>query len=160
MAAASPQVRGIHVFLVIAGFFAVTIGVNAIFIVQAIGTFPGEQVEKSYVQGLDFNRELDRRREQERLGWTAQAGLEEGVLLVRLGARDGAPVTNLSVEAIVHVAGGPREPLRLALEERAPGEYATVAVAVPDGRWEIEITARREPGEPSAFTATKSMTIQ
>ena len=46
--------------------FGVTIGVNATFITLAMRTHPGEDVPRSYYQGLNFNDTLAQRRERRR----------------------------------------------------------------------------------------------
>ena len=64
-------VRGWHVLVLIVLFFSVTIGVNATFITLAMRTHPGEDVPRSYYQGLNYNETLARRHEQAELGWSA-----------------------------------------------------------------------------------------
>ena len=81
--------RGVHVFAGIAAFFGVMILIQVVFVIQAVRTFPGEEVEKSYVQGLDYNATLERRAAQKKLGWSAEAGAEDGTLIVR---REGVQV--------------------------------------------------------------------
>lgn len=154
------QIRGIHVFWTIFGFFAVTIAVNAFFIVRAVGTFPGEQVEKSYLVGLEYNDELARKEEQRRLGWVAQAGFaDEPVrsLVVRLQTPDGLPVSGLDMSAEIFLSGAGDDVTRLDLSERAAGEYVADGSALGVGRAVVEIEAFR-PGEAKAvFVASKKL---
>ena len=117
-------IRGIHVFWGIFSFFAIVIAADTFFVMRAVGTFPGEQVKSSYVLGLDYNHQLERREAQLQRGWTAEAGLVGGTdptLLVRLRSASG-PVTGLNVEVdmIMPVRGAQT----LVLGESAPGEYS------------------------------------
>lgn len=159
----SGQIRGIHVFWMIAGFFAVTIAVNAFFIVRAVGTFPGEQVEKSYLVGIHYNDELARKQEQRRLGWTAQAGFEDRevrTLVVRIASKESLPVTGLDTVADIHLSGAGNQVRRLELVEGEAGEYVADATSVGAGRAVIEVRASR-PGEGApVFEASKKVVMQ
>jgi len=160
---AQGQLRGIHVFWIISAFFAVTIAVNAFFIVRAVGTFPGEEVEKSYLAGLHYNDELTRKEEQRRLGWSAQAGFtgqESRTLLVRIESRDGLPVSGLNVVANVHMSGAGSVLHRFELTEAGAGEYAVDASSVGVGRAVIEIVATRPGDEAPVFEAAKKVATQ
>jgi nitrogen fixation protein FixH len=156
---ATKPIRGIHVFWWIATFFAVVIAADAFFIFRAVGTFPGEQVKNSYVLGLDYNHQLERREAQTKLGWTAEAGLvgdRDPILMVRLKSLSG-PVTGLKVDVDMILPG--RGAKTLALAERAPGEYV-VAIAM-DGarRAELEISATEPNGDTPLFEATKILQV-
>ncbi len=153
---ATGTLRGIHVFWLIVAFFAITISVDVFFIIRAVNTFPGEQVKNSYVLGLDFNREIERREAQRKLGWTAQAGLVEQALLVRLSSVSG-PVTGLRVEAQVLMPGRGERTLELA--ERAPGEYAAPLDLAGSHRLELEIVAKRSGEDAIVFEASKTIEV-
>ncbi len=159
----SGEIRGVHVFWMIFGFFAVTIAVNTFFIVRAVGTFPGEEVEKSYLTGLEYNSELARKEEQRALGWTAQAGFvgqPARTLMVRMQSREALPVSGLKVVADVHMSGAGGQVSRLDLVETSAGEYAVDVSGVEPGRAVIEIRATR-PGEADpVFEATKKVATQ
>lgn len=144
--------RGIHVFWCILAFFATVTAVDILFIVRAVGTFPGEEVKNSYVLGLDYNREVERRAEQARLGWTAEAGVEPGpVVVVRMPP-------GLAVAVRYHVFGSKAEPEPLNLAERAPGEYAASLPVAAPARVELAIEAG-QPNKPAVFEATKTLVI-
>ena len=55
----SGKLTGWHVFWIMLGFFGLMFTVNGIFLYHAITSFPGEDVKKSYLQGLDYNSTLD-----------------------------------------------------------------------------------------------------
>ncbi|MEZ6030875.1 MAG: FixH family protein [Hyphomonadaceae bacterium] len=151
--------RGIHVLWWISGFFAVIIALDTLFVTWALQSFPGEEVKNSYVLGLDYNREVERRREQEKLGWTSEVGLEQADdtrLVVRMNGADQAPVTGLAVSASVHVIGE-ADATTIDLAEGAPGEYTASLAAPSQARLELSISARRHGEEQPVFTAIKSL---
>ncbi len=157
---ATKPIRGIHVFWWIASFFAVVIAADTFFIVRAVGTFPGEQVKNSYVLGLDYNHELERRQAQLKRGWTAEAGFVGGgepILLVRLGSGSG-PVTGLKVQVEMILPGRGAQTLTLA--ERAPGEYASGVVLHGASRAELEISAAESDGTSPVFEASKVLQVK
>ena len=152
--------RGIHVFWMIVAFFLLVIAVDAYFIVRAVATFPGEQVRNSYVLGLDYNREIESRARQSRLGWTAQAGIrdeEEPALVVRFADEDNAPVGGLNVSADYHVVGAGGEKQSLSLVELRPGEYRAPFQIASHSRIELSITARRPGNSEAVFRAGKTL---
>jgi nitrogen fixation protein FixH len=152
-----PGLRGVHVFWLVGAFFAVMTAVQVVFVTQAIVTFPGEHEHNSYMQGLDYNRTLERREAQRRLGWRAQAGVDPtSALVVRLADATSQPVENLVVTARVRHPGA--EETSLSFTERAAGEYAA-PFAVAPGRLEIVIAARGSAQGDVLFEAEKSLVI-
>ena len=159
--ATAGAIRGIHVFWWISGFFAVIIALDALFITFALQTFPGEQVRNSYMLGLDYNSEVARRREQEKLGWTAEAGISgagEKQILVRMLDAGQAPLSGLVVSANLHVVGEP-DATTVALKELSPGEYATTLTMHANARVEAIISARRAGSDVVVFTAVKTLVM-
>ncbi len=158
----SKPLRGVHVFWMIFAFFALVIGADTLFIVRAVGTFPGEQVKNSYVLGLDYNREVESRARQEELGWSAEVGIQKGdkpALIVRMANRSREPVTGLDVFASYFVLGAGREERQVALIETRPGEYrAPIDVAAPS-RVEFDIRARHKGSETAIFQAAKTLVL-
>ncbi|BDW99324.1 FixH family protein [Maricaulis maris] len=130
--------RGWHVLVMIIAFFSVTIGVNATFITLALRTHPGEDVPRSYVQGLSYNDTLDRRRAQEALGWTARVNLVDRNILVAIAAEDGAPISGLNLAGtLVHHADTSRD-CPLVFAESRPGVYAVALACGGRGDWRLE----------------------
>jgi nitrogen fixation protein FixH len=158
---AAKALRGIHVFWWVAGFFAVTIALDSLFVVWAIQTFPGEQVKNSYVLGLDFNQEVARRKAQEQIGWTAEIGVRDEpsrMLVVRVKDADVVAVTGLKVSASVHVAGqSGAQTLKLA--EQVPGEYVAPLDLPSTVRVEIAASASRSSSEAIVFEAAKTLEL-
>lgn len=154
------KLRGRHVFGIIAGFFLVTFAVNGVFIWRAVTTFPGEEVEKSYLQGVDYNSTLERRAAQSELGWGAEIGVDPAGgdrLLVRVMDRSGSPIGNLDLSVRQRAYGQSHES-NYMLASIEPGTYAA---ALPDveGRMQITVEARRRGEEDVVFTAHKTLNI-
>ena len=83
------ELTGKHVFAITASAFAVIIGVNVLLAVKAVSTFPGLEVENSYVAGQDFN---ERKAAQLALGWVMVPGYENGKMTLAFTGSDGLPV--------------------------------------------------------------------
>lgn len=153
------KLRGWHVLLIMLGFFGVMFAVNGVFLYSAITSFPGEDVEKSYVQGLDYNSTIEARRIQAEQGWTVRAGIESGRLVVELESSAGEPVSTLDVRATLRRAVTAEEDLIVSLEPAgSKGRYEAELPAIEDGRWEILIDARKADGSPAA-TARKEVRL-
>lgn len=158
----SHTLRGIHVLWTLLAFFALVTAVDAFFIVRAVATFPGEQVKNSYVLGLDFNREFERRERQRMLGWRAEAGVvqDDGQhLLVHMTSADGRPLSGLAVSVELFSAAMGRVEETIALEERAPGDYIAPVVLQATARVEMNISAQRPGDSEPAFEAVKVLVI-
>ena len=135
---------GRAVLIWLGGFFGLIITTNAIFITEAVKTFRGEDEQKPYLQGVQYNNTLAHRAEQARIGWRASidarrlpAGQVE--ILVDLRHRDGSPETG------AHLAGELRHPAdenrdrALRFSQVSSGIYQATVQAVP-GNWDIVVS--------------------
>ena len=117
------------------------IAVNTVFIVQAITTFRGEDVRRSYVQGLSYNDILDERQAQADLGWQAAVNLQDGTLLVSIRDGEDQPVSDLQFEAhLTHPADMDMD-REISFSSTRPGVYEAIVLDLPEGRWVLEITS-------------------
>jgi nitrogen fixation protein FixH len=137
--------RGVLLWLI--GFFVVIIAVNAGFIFLSVDTFRGEDEQKPYLQGIEFNQTLARRAAQARLGWRAEISairLASGIIRVAVSLRDsgGAPHTLAAASAELRHPSDENRDRRLALTQIAPGRYVADADGVPSGAWDVVITGR------------------
>lgn len=158
---AARALRGVHVFWWVAGFFAITFALDAMFVVWAVQSFPGEQVKNSYVLGLDYNREVERRNAQQKLGWAAEVGVrEEGSRILVVRMRDGAasPLDGLHLTADLHVVGK-RNDGALSLVERHPGEYVAPVNVQPGARIDVAISVTRAGSDAIIFEASKKLEV-
>lgn len=156
------KLKGWHVLLIMLGFFGVMFVVNGIFLYSAITSFPGEDVEKSYLQGLNYNDTLEARREQAELGWTLRAGLvgaADPVLRVEVSGRDGEVISLLDVTARLRRQATTAEDVHLVLASAGMGGvYEAVLPPLGKGLWEVTIEARSANGV-DVSTATKMVTL-
>jgi nitrogen fixation protein FixH len=139
------EVRGVHVLLAMLLFFGAVIGVNVAFAVAAIGSFPGEDVRRSYLQGLAYNDTLAARRTQAAQGWRASAALrpsEEGALLeIILRDAAGAPIDGLAAEGALRWPSAERFDRALDFEPAGEGRYVARLGALHAGRWVLRAHA-------------------
>jgi len=155
--------KGTHVLWAVIGFLVAIFLANAIFIALALGTFPGQVVEKPYESGLKFNDVLKAKTEQAALGWTAeieQAGLENGEaeITIRFQSAAGAVLHGLKVVGELRrpaSGGGDRA---LPFVESADGVYVVRVGKVGEGVWNLTVTAAAATGEN--FTLEKRLILQ
>lgn len=159
MATSARQITGAHVRWAMIAFFAVIIGLDALFITFAVRSHPGEQVKNSYVLGLDYNRELERKQHQRALGWSMEAGLDDMAFAVRLRDAAGQPLEGLHVSAQMHVAGVRQDGDVVRLTERTAGEYVTPMLLEGPGRVEVNIVIRRAAEGDAVFEASKTLVL-
>lgn len=131
-------VRGWHVAVILVLFFGVTMGVNAIFMTMAYRTHPGEDVPRSYVQGLNYNDALDRRRAQAEAGWTARFNRVDETLLIEVVDRDGEAVTGLTLAGALTHPTDAEQDCALAFDETRDGLYSVELPCGGEGRWRMK----------------------
>lgn len=73
---------GRHMTAILVGFFGLVVAVNVTMARYATSTFGGKLAENGYVASQDYNRWIAAAREQDKLGWTASARVEEGRLVI------------------------------------------------------------------------------
>lgn len=153
---ADPQPRpagrpmtGWHALFWFLAFFGAMFVVNGIFLWNAITTFPGEDVEKSYLNGLDYNSEIARRARQAEAGWQAETGLvfsETGTeLRARLMTRDGAPLPIIAATAVIRHPADRALDRVVTLTPLGGGEHAALLDHLASGVWTIQLSAELDP---------------
>lgn len=140
-------VKGHHVLVVILGFFAVIIAVNSIFITMAVRTFRGEEVERSYMQGLVYNEVLAERRTQAEMGWHAGINLVEDALILAVEDRSGDPVEGLKLEARLRHRVDMAYDQALVFTEGEPGVYRAPIPDLGEAAWIVSVSAENQPFE-------------
>lgn len=143
-AAAAPgfTVKGRHVLMAVVGFFVVVIGLDSLFVVWAVQSFPGEVSSRAYEDGLAYNQTLKTRRAQAALGWSTKVsqGGAPGRVGVSFTDAAGTPIEGLRVTAKFvrpTTDAGARE---AALRAAAPGLYEGGPELAP-GAWDLTLTA-------------------
>jgi nitrogen fixation protein FixH len=140
---------GRGVLLWLAAFFGIIIATNAYYITIAVKSFSGEDEQKPYLQGVEYNDTLSRRAEQRKLGWHATmeaSRLPSGKvrIAVHLVQANGTP------EAQPRLTGELRHPSneyrdrRLDLKQTAAGLYQADLANVSPGSWDVLVSSGAE----------------
>ncbi|WP_321489651.1 FixH family protein [uncultured Hyphomonas sp.] len=158
------RLTGWHVFFMLCAFFGFMFIVNGIFLWAALSSFPGEDEDKSYLQGLHYNEAISARRVQEEQGWSAQIGLtptETGDrLVVRLLERDGTALPAQDVEAQLRRTVTGSEDVPLDLQRSVDGDYFADISLLDKGVWEARVQASVPYGTDQVeFVASKKLII-
>ena len=151
--------RGVLLWLI--GFFVVIIAVNAGFIFFSFDTFRGEDEQKPYLQGIEFNQTLAHRAAQARLGWHAEISatrLASGQIRVLVSLHDsaGMPHALAAASAELRHPSDENRDRSLALTPTAPGRYVADAAGVPSGAWDVVITGR---AKDAPFEASRRLWV-
>ncbi|MEI9991945.1 MAG: FixH family protein [Rhizomicrobium sp.] len=147
--------RGVLVWLGV--FFACIFAVNVYFIVISVETFRGEDEQKPYLQGIEYNTTLERRAAQARLGWKADVAvqrLKDGHVRIEIGLKDAAgraPGGAVLAAELRHPADENRDHV-LRVVAAGGGRYWADAGNVTSGVWDILLSNdnRRVPFEATA----------
>lgn len=154
------QLKGWHVLLIMMAFFGVMFAVNGVFLYHAITSFPGEDVKKSYVQGLNYNQTLEARAAQATLGWTAEAGIEDDKILFRLMDRDGRALSGYPVIAELRRMTTDASDALLTFAPGPEGTYIYALDDVASGQWRLTFQVLDLDTETTLFTATKTLRVK
>ena len=157
--ATSKELKGRHVLYWMLAFFGVIFAVNGVFLYQAITSFPGEDVKKSYVQGLQYNQTLAARAAQTELGWRAEAGLDGNIIIFRLADHAGTPISGRPIIAELRRTTSQAEDKVLTFTPREAGEYAAAHDLEP-GLWQLRIKVLDHAAQTTVFTAEKRLRVE
>lgn len=138
------ELTGGKVLAIFVGGFGTIIAVNLFMAFQAVSTFPGVEVEKSYAHSQTFN---DRRAAQQALGWDVVARVEGGAVLLDISDASGAVVRPAELRGLFGVVTHQRQDQQLQWEETRTG-YAAPIQARENGNWLLKIDARAADGTP------------
>ena len=132
---------GRKVLAITVAFFGVIIAVNVIMASRAIGTFPGLEVENSYVASQSFDKD---RAAQEKLGWQVEPSYDDGVLSLVIRDGQGLPARVGDLRALVGRT-------TMAAEDKVPdfaykGGIFTAPVTLEPGAWLIHLEATATDG--------------
>lgn len=137
-------ITGRHVLFGIITFFAVIITVNVIMVRFAINSFPGEEMKKSYVQGLKYNEVLDARAEQASLGWTLEretSAIDPRGIQLRFVNAEGAPITGAAIAADVGRPTTDDGRFTITFDDLGGGVYRAVLPETVGGAWDLDVAA-------------------
>ena len=147
MAATQKQLTGRHVLFMLFAFFGVMIAVNVYFTVMAVKSFRGEDVPRSYRQGLEYNQTLAARAEQERSGWTAGVNTVKSdanpfKIVLEFNDKDRNAISGLQIRAKLRHPVNTRLDQLLGFTDVGDGRY----IANPNpltGHWTLEADAQQ-----------------
>jgi len=135
------EFTGRHAAMVFVSAFAVIIGVNILLAVQAVRTFPGLEVSNSYVASQEFDT---RRNAQHALGWSVRADARDGLVILSISNRSGAPVRVVELDATLGRATHVRDDI--APDFVFDGTAYVAPVELAKGNWNIRMVARAQDG--------------
>ncbi|WP_309664649.1 FixH family protein [Tabrizicola sp.] len=135
------ELTGRHVFFITTGAFAVIIGVNMVLAFKAVSTFPGLEVDNSYVASQGFD---DRKAAQEALGWQMQPAYEGGRMTLAFVDRDGVPMAVSDLQVLVGRTTEAKDDVWPVFAAVGTGYEADVPLA--RGKWMVKVTAKSADG--------------
>ncbi|MBL8538579.1 MAG: FixH family protein [Hyphomonadaceae bacterium] len=142
------ELKGWHVLAAMLAFFGLVIAVNVVFAVFAINSFPGEDVRRSYLQGIQYNDTLAQRRAQAALGWRADVRFVEGsggdaALEVALFDREGHPIDGVVLNGALQWPTDARRDQAIEFRHVGSGRYVAALPSLTEGRWRLRARAER-----------------
>lgn len=137
------ELTGQKVLAISVASFGLIIAVNFYMAFKAISTFPGLEVDNSYVASQSFDAD---RRAQIALGWTVTPIYDAAKHIITLDFRDlnGAPVTVRDLTVLIGRSTEARDDLH-PLFTQSNGVY-TAPVDLPMGKWMLHIEAYAADG--------------
>lgn len=137
------ELKGGHVLAITVSAFAVIIAVNILLAYKAISTFPGLEVDDSYVASQDFDAE---RTAQLALGWTMVPAYDaaKGELSLRFTDKTGGPVALASLDVLVGRPTEAKDDLHPSFAQ-VDGSYVAPA-KLAHGKWMMMIEAHAADG--------------
>lgn len=135
------ELTGKHVLAITVGAFAVIIGVNLLLAFKAVSTFPGLEVQNSYVASQGFNA---RKAAQEALGWSLAPSYLDGRIDLAFTDRDGLPVAVEDLDVLIGRTTSTADDARPRFVKA--GDVYTAQLALGPGKWMVKVTARSADG--------------
>jgi len=151
--------RGVLMWL--AGFFAIVIATNVYFITMSITTFRGEDEQKPYLQGIEFNDTLAQRAEQVRLGWQATVSATRQSngrvrIDVVLHDRRGSALSGMPLSAELRHPSDENRDQALRLNAISSGHYRADAGVISRGHWDLIV---KSASSRMPFEATRRLWV-
>ena len=140
---AEKPLTGRHVFAIFLMAFGTIISVNIFMAYSAIKTFPGVEVENSYIASQTFDQ---RKFDQIKLGWVTDASYENGQLEFSIRDQDGNATHAGAVDAVIGRPTTDRSDERVEFVNQH-GVY-TASIPLDAGMWMLKIDAVSLQGDP------------
>lgn len=134
---------GFKVLMIAVGAFGVILTANLLLAFNAVRSFPGLEVDNSYVASQTFNDDLE---QQLSLGWDVRAEVQNGMLVLAFTDDAGRPVEVATLDATLGRATHVRD------DQRPEFAYYrgvfTAPVDLAPGNWNIRLEATAADGTP------------
>ena len=140
---AEKPLTGRHVFAIFLIAFGTIVSVNIFMAYSAVKTFPGVEVENSYIASQTFDQ---RKFDQIDLGWVTHASYENGRLEFSIRDQDGNAIHAGEVDAVIGRPTTDRNDERVDFVIRQ-GVY-TASIPLDAGIWMLKINAVSHQGDP------------
>ena len=140
---AEKPLTGLHVFAIFLIAFGTIISVNIFMAYSAVKTFPGVEVENSYIASQTFDQ---RKFDQIDLGWVTHASYENGRLEFSIRDQDGNDIHAGEVDAVIGRPTTDRNDESVDFVIRQ-GVY-TASIPLDAGMWMLKINAVSHQGDP------------
>jgi nitrogen fixation protein FixH len=135
------ELTGRHVLAITVSAFTVIIAVNLVLAYKAVSTFPGLEVNNSYVASQGFNK---RKAAQEALGWHLKPSYTDGRIDLAFTDSAGVPVQVAKLEVLVGrttTTAHDAWPLFVAM-----GDVYSAPLTLDQGKWMVKVTAEAPDG--------------
>jgi nitrogen fixation protein FixH len=151
---------GRDVLFWLVAIFGLVIAVNTAFIVISVRTYRGEDEQKPYLQGVEYNHTLAERAEQAKLGWRATIGVSrlangKARIVVLLVQSDGSAKSHAVLSGELRHPSDENRDLPLRLHEEGAGHYQDDINGVASGAWDVIIRA----SGPQPFEASRRLWV-
>lgn len=159
----SKKLTGWHFFAILGGFFGIMIAVNIVFVYFAFTSFSGLSVEDPYLKGLNYNRELRAKRNQDELGWNSEIQFvssvsQQGRLIVTVSGKNDVELPDLDIVArIINPVDGNSD-FVVAMEKKQSRYEADIKFSRA-GQWDVRITVKH-PSLSSPYRIDKRIQVK
>ncbi len=148
--------KGWHVLVMLLIFFGAMITANIVMGFYAVRSFTGEDVPKSYRQGLNYNQTLSERQSQSRLNWTVRANSFKTTqgqtrIVVKLQDAQNKDINGLEFSGQLRHPTDKAYDQIIRLQSVGQGRYIT-DVNLSAGEWSLRAETQTRSGEPFRFS--------
>lgn len=143
-------------------FFGVIFIMNGIMIYIANTSWTGLDTDNAYQKGLNYNKQLSQKEQQNASGWQAEITFKKtnnkqtGNLYVGISTAEGNPVENVSAIIKIQRPTNSEFDTEYAFETRSDGIFDWPISFPLEGQWDIKVEVMKEE---QIFKAEKRLVI-
>jgi len=131
------ELTGRHVLFILLAFFGIMLAVNVYFTVAAVKTFRGEDVPRSYRQGLEYNETIAARGLQNEIGWTVRVNHTDTDIILLFQDDTGRALNDLTIQAKLRHPVDTDQDRIVEFSSKGGGRYAAHQIETINGRWSL-----------------------